>query len=105
MQATEEMQAANAWDDATHASWVRWTVAWSLAASFTYVGYVVLGLVVSLVTPASAATSLGKQYFELLAAGHAPVLYRLAITFDVAAWIALGALLAGFAGVVRRTAP
>jgi hypothetical protein len=40
-----------------------------------------------------------------MAAGHAPILYRLTIMADVSTWIALAGVLVGFASLLRGRAP
>src|SRR5687768_11742718 len=90
-------------NDIENKNWLKLVVGWSLFTSFVYVCLIVT--ILTLVMPASKPNPLGDIYFELIAAGHAPFAYHFSIMFDVLAWIALGGLLAGFAALLRRTAP
>jgi hypothetical protein len=83
--------------------WSRFLATWSLLTSFVYVSLVVA--VLALVMPAAKPNPLGDTHFELMAAGHAPILYKLAIVLDVISWIALAGMLVGFASLLRRKAP
>jgi hypothetical protein len=76
---------------------------WSLLTSLIYVSLIVA--ILALVMPAAKPNPLGDTYFELMAAGHAPIRYRVTIILDVSAWIALAVLLVGFASLLRKHAP
>jgi hypothetical protein len=97
------MQSADLQNETENRSWVKFLASWSLITSIIIVSLVVT--ILTLVMPASRPNPLGDTYFELMAAGYAPALYRLSIMFDVAAWIGWGGLLIGFAALLRRLAP
>jgi hypothetical protein len=84
-------------------NWLKFLAVWSLGT-----GVVVASLIVailSLVLPASQPNPLGETYFELIAAGRAPILYRLTIMFDILAWVGWGGLFITFAALLHRTIP
>jgi hypothetical protein len=83
--------------------WSRFLAPWSLFTSLVYVSLVVA--ILTLVMPAARPNPLGDSYFELIAAGRAPILYRSTIILDATSWIALAGLLAGFAALLRQKAP
>jgi len=68
----KEMQAADLRNDVTR-GWSRLLVTWSLFTSLTYIGPIVA--ILTLVMPAAKLNPLGDTYFELMAAGHDPILY------------------------------
>jgi hypothetical protein len=97
-----EMQTADLHNDVTRA-WSRFLVPWALFTSLIYICLIVA--ILTLVMPAAGPNPLGDTYFELMAAGHAPILYRFTIMIDVSAWIAMAVVLVGFAALLRQRAP
>ncbi|HMB25633.1 MAG: hypothetical protein ACM33V_10905 [Chloroflexota bacterium] len=89
--------------DTNNTNWLRFLSRWALLTALNYLG-LILGILI-LVIPASQGSSLPEIYFELVAATRAPILYRLTIALDVAAWLALGGLLLTFAALSIRHAP
>jgi hypothetical protein len=76
---------------------------WSLLG-----GIVFLMLFVSMAmwfVPAGEANPLAEAYLELVGASQNPVLYRLAMTFDVTGWLVLGVFFTALAGAMTRRAP
>ncbi len=96
------MQTADLRNDVTR-GWSRFLVTWSLFTSLIYIGLITA--ILTLVMPAAKPNPLGDKYFELMAAGHAPILYRFTIMIDVSAWIALAGVLVGFASLLRQRTP
>lgn len=89
--------------DTNSTNWLRFLSRWALFTALNYLG-LILGIL-TLVMPASQGSPLPEIYFELVAATRAPILYRLTIAMDVAAWLALGGLLVTFAALFIRHAP
>ncbi len=96
------MQTAEIHHDVNR-DWSRFVATWSLLTSLVYVSLIVA--IFTLVMPAAKPNPLGDTYFELMAARHAPILYRFTILIDVTSWIALAGLLVGFASLLRQKAP
>jgi hypothetical protein len=88
--------------DTGNTNWFRFLSRWALLTGITYLGLVLAFL--TLVVPASQNSPLPEDYFELVAATHSPIFYRLTIAFDIAAWLALGGLLITLAALYARRA-
>lgn len=97
------MQTLELQQDTLTQNWSKFLAVWAMGMSVVIVGLVVA--ILALVMPASQPNPLGETYFELIAAGRAPTLYRAAIMLDVLAWIGWGGLLIAFAGLLNRMAP
>jgi hypothetical protein len=98
----KEMQTADLHNDLTR-EWSRFMITWLLCTSLIYISLIVA--ILTLVMPAAEPNPRGDMYFELMAAGHAPILYRFTIMIDVSAWIAIAGVLVGFAALLRHRAP
>jgi hypothetical protein len=72
-------------DNTPGATWFRCLSRWALFTGIAYSGLVLA--IFALVLPASQNSPLPERYFELVAASREPVLYRLTIALDVAAWL------------------
>jgi hypothetical protein len=83
-------------------AWRRAAALASLSAGVVFAGLVVLMVALNSSPP---STTLGPEMFELISAGQQPILYRAAITFDILAWLAAGAVFICFGGLlaVRRS--
>ncbi len=90
-------------DSIAQKNWLRFLSWWSLGTAVA-VTCLIVGIL-TLVMPASDPNPLADKYFELIAAGNEPALYRLTIMFDVLAWIGWGGLFVAFAALLRRKAP
>jgi hypothetical protein len=96
------METANSDRPATR-DWSRFLAAWSLLTSLIYVSLITT--ILAFVMPAARPNPLGDTYFELMAARHAPILYKFAIVLDLSSWIVLGGLLVGLASLLGQRAP
>lgn len=84
------------------ATWFRFLSRWGWLPPMVFVGLIVsffaaIGSV--------AGRPLADAYPELIAAGYAPGLYRIAMLFDAAGWIVIGGLIFGVAMTAVRVAP
>lgn len=91
------LSTKNDLSDSYYANWYKFLSRWTL-----FTGICIIGLFLGIflfVLPASQNSSLPQEYFELVAAGHVPVLYRLTIAFDILAWLSQIGLLITFAAL------
>ena len=80
-----------------YANWYKFLSRWAL-----FTGICILCLFLGIfifVLPASQSSSLPQEYFELVAASHVPLLYRLTISFDILAWLTQIGLFVTFAAL------
>jgi hypothetical protein len=89
--------------DTGNTNWLRFLSRWALLTALNYLGLILA--VLTLVIPASQKSPLPETYFELVAATRSPILYRLTIALDIAAWLVFGGLLITFAALFVRHAP
>jgi hypothetical protein len=83
-------------------AWRRAAAIASLGAAVIFASLVVLMIALNRSPP---STTLGSEFWELVSAAQQPTLYRAAITFDILAWLAGGAVIVCFGGLlaVRRS--
>lgn len=85
---------------------VNWFSPLSLWALLTGVAYLALMIfIVGFVMPAGQPSPLSKKYFELVAAGRKPLLYRITITIDMIAWATLFGFLVTCGALLAQQAP
>ena len=89
--------------DTADARWFRFLSRWALLAGLVDLGLLLAFSVV--VLPVGQNSPLPEEYFELVAASRNPALYRLSITLDIAAWLALGGFFITLAALFIRRAP
>ena len=93
----------SAFIDTADARWFRFLSRWALLAGLVDLGLLLAFSVV--VLPVGQNSPLPEEYFELVAASRNPALYRLSITLDIAAWLALGGFFITLAALLIRRAP
>ena len=87
----------------TGVEWFRPLSLWAFLAGTAYVTLIIL--IVGFIMPVGKPSPLPEKYFELIAAGRKPRLYRLTVMFDVITWAALSGFLVTCAAIMVQQAP
>src|SRR5690349_2585735 len=82
--------------------WFRFLSRWALFGGLAFLGGFVL--YIGFLAPISQASSLPRDYEDLVLAMAQPALYRLGMTIDMLNWLALTGLFLALAGVCARRA-
>lgn len=84
-------------------NWFSQLSLWALLAAAAFLALIIF--MVGFVMPAGQPSPLSKKYFELIAAGRKPLLYRLTIMFDMIAWATLFGFVVVFGALLVQKAP